>query len=327
MLWLHMGMPKTGTTALQGYLRGNADVLNEIGLRYMETGRRRLEGKRRLAVSHNTIAFHINQTSQSMDQFRAAMTSEYDAHADQTCLVSSEMFYSCDLNRLAEVFAEIPSRSLRITFYCRRYSDFFEAGYKQRAKNGRLPIGGTEYIRHQLDQIRNRPAMFSFSAKLAQIRTAFPGVTVAPLLYERSEMVQGNVVDDFLSRIGTPLEKDRTGGHTSNPSQSRAASEAFGIVTRAIGRKKSRQLRRLVVDDPVMVRRNDVLEPDERAWLDEFLAKEDTAFRQEFFPDRSELFSPKQLGEEDKNFRRDSPEEYEALRKASEIVFRMALES
>ena len=44
MLWLHMGMPKTGTTALQGFLRSNGALLDEIGLRYMEAGRRRLEG-------------------------------------------------------------------------------------------------------------------------------------------------------------------------------------------------------------------------------------------------------------------------------------------
>ncbi|WP_170412226.1 hypothetical protein [Ruegeria atlantica] len=327
MLWLHMGMPKTGTTALQGFLRRNHAVMDEIGLRYMETGRRRLDGGTRLAISHNIVAFHINRSPDPMDPFRSAMTSEYDAHAGQTCVVSSEMFYFCNLNRLAEVFADIPSRELKITFYCRRYSDFFEADYKQRAKAGRLPNGGTDYIRQRLGQIRENPEQLSFSTKLAEIRTAFPGVTVVPLLYERSGMVRGNVVDDFLSRIGTPLGEEVAAGAVSNPSQSRAASEAFGVISRALGRKKSRQLRRVFVDDPVMVRRNDVLEPDERVWLDEFLAAQDTAFHQEFFSDRTELFTPTQLSDEDKMFRRDTAEEYEALRKASEIVFRLALDS
>ncbi|WP_170557900.1 hypothetical protein [Ruegeria atlantica] len=327
MLWLHMGMPKTGTTALQGFLRRNHAVMDEIGLHYMETGRRRLEGSSRLAISHNIVAFHINQSADPMDPFRSDMTTEYDAHADKTCVVSSEMFYGCNLNRLAEVFADIPSRDLTITYYCRRYSDFFEADYKQRAKAGRLAHGGSEYIRQQLDLIRNHPERLSFSAKLAEIRTAFPGVTIAPLLYERSGMVRGNVVDDFLSRIGTPLAEELAGGGVSNPSHSRAASEAFGVVSRALGRKKSRQLRRTFVDDPVMVRRNDVLEPDERAWLDEFLAQQDTAFQHEFFPERPELFAPKKLSDEDKMFRRDTAEEYEALRKASEIVFRLALDN
>ncbi|WP_152563283.1 hypothetical protein [Ruegeria halocynthiae] len=326
MLWLHLGMPKTGSTALQGYVRKNTAALAEVGLRYMETGRSRPERPTRLAISHNIIAFHLNQAKSADDPFREPMFREYQAHSDQTCLVSSEMFYGCDLQKLAQIFTEIPSRDLRITFYCRRYSDFFEADYKQRAKNGRLALGGSTYICDLLDRIKANPEIYSFSAKMMKIRAAFPGVTVVPLMYERAEMVRGHVVDDFMSRIGVNLPEGSPPDQPSNQSQSRAASEAFGVVSRAMGRKQSRQLRRRVIDDPVMVRRHDVLEPQERAWLDDFLAKQDVEFRQEFFSDRKELFSPARLSAEDQMFRRDTPEEYEALRKASEVVFRMALE-
>ncbi len=325
MLWLHIGMPKTGTTALQGFVRTNGGLLDTAGLRYMETGRRRHENSR-LTISHNIIAFHINQTQQPTDAFREAMALEYEAHKDKTCLVSSEMLYSVDLDRLAQIFSDIPARQMRITFYCRRYSDFWEADYKQRAKNGRLPAGGTQYIRARLDEIAENPERLSYSAMLTRIRIAFPGVTVAPFLYDRSVMANGNIVDDFMSRIGVTLPKGSTANLPSNPSQSRAASEAFGILARSIGRQRTRQLRRRVVDDPVMIRRNDVLEPKERLWLDEYLAAQDTDFQQEFFPDRDQLFPPVQLSDADLQFRRDSSEEYEALRLASEIVFRMALE-
>jgi hypothetical protein len=326
MLWLHLGMPKTGTTALQGFVQQNKNLLADAGLHYMETGRRRQEGQGRLAISHNIIAFHMNQTNQPMDSFREAMAVEYEAHRDQTCLVSSEMFYTCDLSKLAQVFAEIPSREVRITYYCRRYSDFLEADYKQRAKNGRFGGSATDYVNKLLDRIKADPDVYSFSARLDRIRQAFPGVTVLPILYDRSQMVQGHVVDDFMSRIGVPLPDGGVVDRPSNQSQSRAASEAFGIVSRALGRKASRRLRRRVVDDPVMIRRFDVLEPKERAWLDEFVASHDVAFQQEFFPDRTRLFDPVELSEDDQKFRRDTPQEYDALRRASEIVFRMALE-
>ncbi len=327
MLWLHLGMPKTGTTALQGFVQQNRALLADVGLRYMETGRRRHEGQGRLAISHNIIAFHMNQTNQPMDMFREAMAVEYEAHRDQACLVSSEMFYNCDLTKLAQVFAEIPSRELRITYYCRRYSDFLEADYKQRAKNGRLGGSATDYVRNLLDRIKADPGIYSFSAKLDRIRQAFPGVAVSPLLYDRSQMVQGNVVDDFMSQIGVSLPDGGVADRPSNPSQSRAASEAFGIVTRALGRQASRRLRRRVVEEPVMIRRFDVLEPDERAWLDEFVARHDMPFQQEFFPERPQLFDPVELSEDDQKFRRDTAQEYDALRRASEIVFRMALEN
>lgn len=327
MLWLHIGMPKTGTTALQSYVRRNKAQLADVGLHYMEAGRRRAEGSDRLAISHNPIAFYINQSNKPMDPFRELMATEYQMYGDQTCLVSSEMYYSCDLTRLAQAFAEIPAREMRITFYCRRYSDFFEADYKQRAKNGRLATIGSAFVRDRLATIKANPDSFSFSAKTQQIRQAFPGVEIVPMLYNRAQMVQGHVVDDFLSRIGVALPDGGAVDRPSNLSQSRAASEAFGIVSRAMGRKQSRQLRRQVASDPVMIRRYDVLEPDERAWLDQYLTTKDVAFQQEFFPDRPGLFDPVELSEEDQKFRRDTPEEYEALRRASEIVFRMALKA
>lgn len=325
MLWLHLGMPKTGTTALQSYLRGHADILSENGLRYLKAGRQRPDTGERPKVSHNMMAFHLNQTAQPLDAFREAIAREYEDHADKACVVSSEMFYTADLARLAQVFAEIPAREMRVVFYCRRYSDFFEADYKQRAKNGRLPADGSGFVRDRLAAIRSNPDGHSYAGAVGRIRAAFPGVAIVPLLYERAELANGNVIDDFLSRLGVAPPPGCPTDLPANPSLSRVASEAFGVVTRAIGRKRSRQLRRQAVNDPVMIRRHDVLEPDERAWLDDFLAEADERFRQEFFPDRKVLFSPVRLGAEDLRFRRDSAEEVAALKQASEIVFRMAL--
>ena len=325
MLWLHLGMPKTGTTALQSFLRNNASALSDTGLRYMEAGRRRPQSNERPKVSHNIMAFQMNQSAQPMDAFREEMGREYETHGDKACLVSSEMFYSADLTRLARVFADIPARELRVLFYCRRYSDFFEADYKQRAKNGRLPPDGSGFIRDRLAQIEADPLRHSYAGAVSRIRDAFPGVAVVPALYDRAELEKNNVIDDFLARLEVSPPEGCSTKLPANPSLSRVASEAFGVVTRAVGRKQSRKLRRQAVSEPVMIRRHDVLEPQERAWLDAHLAKADEGFRAEFFPDRDRLFSPVQLSAEDLRFRRDTAEEVAALKQASEIVFRMAL--
>ncbi|KUJ85741.1 hypothetical protein AVO45_01795 [Ruegeria marisrubri] len=318
-------MPKTGTTALQGFLRGNRRVLPEIGLRYMEAGRRRPDGAGNLPISHNRIVFGMNQRHGNLDEFRKALAEEYAAHRDKTCLVSSEMFYTVDMVRLAEVFADIPADEVKITFYCRRYSDFFEADYKQRAKNGRIQGGATGYVRQRLEEIEAAPERHNFSGRVEQIRAAFPGAAIEPRLYDRRQMRNGNVIDDFFDRMGVAIPDGVSTDMPANPSLSRVASEAFGIVTRAMGKKESRRLRRQAVTGPVMLRRRDVLEADERAWLDDYLAASDAAFANEFFPDRDTLFRPVALSEEERAFRRDSPEEAEAFHRACEIVFRMAL--
>lgn len=325
MLWLHLGMPKTGTTALQSYLRNNASALSDSGLRYMEAGRRRPEGDDRPKVSHNLLAFHMNQSAEPMDKYREAVAREYEAHGSKACLMSSEMFYSADLERLAQLFTEIPAREMRVVFYCRRYSDFFEADYKQRAKNGRLPADGSALIRNRLAKIKAEPHSVSFSGAVSRIRNAFPGVTVVPALYDREEMLNGNIVDDFLNKLGVSRPGGEVASEPANPTLSRAASEAFGVVTRAIGRKRSRQLRRQVPKEPIMFRHHDVLEPEERAWLDTYLTEADEGFRAEFFPDRDTLFKPVWLSPDEVRFRRDAPDEIVAFKQAAEIVFRMAL--
>ncbi len=326
MLWLHLGMPKTGTTALQSYMRTHDSALSDAGLRYMLAGRQRPGSGERAKVSHNMMAFHMNQSSQPMDDFREAMGREYEEHGHKACVVSSEMFFSADLGRLSQVFSEIPARDMRVVFYCRRYSDFFEADYKQRAKNGRLPPDGSGFVRDRLARIRDNPHQHSYAGAVGRMRAAFPGVAVVPLLYDRAEMANGNVIDDFLARVGVTPPRGCSTELPANPSLSRVASEAFGIVTRALGRKRSRQLRRQAVSDPVMFRRNDVLEPQERAWLDSFLTEADDGFRREFFPDRAAMFAPRTLDADDLRFRRDSPDQVAALKQASEIVFRMTLD-
>ena len=44
-LILHIGSPKTGTTAIQGYLKGNVDALRSVGVNFVTAGRQN--------ISHN----------------------------------------------------------------------------------------------------------------------------------------------------------------------------------------------------------------------------------------------------------------------------------
>ena len=94
MIYLHIGMPKTGTTALQNFLRAHSDALSETGVHYMQAGRRRADGKGNMPISHNPIVFDIAQGGPNQSATQADFTAEYAANADKVCLVSSEMLYT-----------------------------------------------------------------------------------------------------------------------------------------------------------------------------------------------------------------------------------------
>ncbi len=327
MIYLHIGMPKTGTTALQNFLRTHSDALSDTGLHYMEAGRRRADGKGNLPISHNPIVFDIAQGGPNQSAMQADMAAEYAANKDKVCLVSSEMLYTAKPEDYAPLLSEIPPEDICVTFFCRRYDGFFEADYKQRAKNGKITQGTTAFVQQRLADIHAEPQRFNFSGVVANLRAAFPKARIVPRLYDRSTLVNGNVIDDFFDLVGAevPIDVDTQG--QSNPSLSRAGSDAFGVLTRLIGKKNVRRLRRDLPAHPVMQRKNDVLEPQERDALVQVLADSDVAFHKEFFADRAVLFEPTELSETDLNFRRDSAEENVALQQACEVVFGAALDT
>lgn len=325
MLCLHIGMPKTGTTALQAHLRAHEGALSEAGLHYMRAGRERPGTGGKTLISHNQIVFDLKRGHDTVAKMGADIAAEYAAHAGKTCVISSEMLYSVPPEAMAALLAGVPADEVTIAFFCRSYDSFVEADYKQRAKNGRIAGGATGFVTGRLEAVRAEAARFGFGARVSALRRAFPRAAISPMLYDRARLRNGNVVDEFIATVGAGAPEGAA-PEGSNQSLSRVGSEAFGIVSRALDRKQSRRLRRIVPEEPVMLRRNDVLEPAERLELSELMNAVDAGFRDEFFPDRDILFPPASLTDEEKTFRRDDPKEAEDFAEACEIVFRLALQ-
>ena len=121
MIYLHIGMPKTGTTALQNFLRVNSGGLSDLGLHYMAAGRSRPGGKGNLPISHNRIVFDIAQGGPMQETIRADIAAEYTSNSADVCLVSSEMLYTANPANYAPLFSEVAPKNMCITFFCRSY--------------------------------------------------------------------------------------------------------------------------------------------------------------------------------------------------------------
>lgn len=327
MLWLHIGMPKTGTTAVQKFLSKNYAELRSAGLNYMVAGRKRPDGPGRVASSHNQIGFDLTKGGPNAVNYRNAINTEYAENEGATCIVSSEVFFSTRHKELAALYQDIPSKEKRILLYCRRYDDYFEAEYKQHSKNGKVKTGATQHIKARLAAMKENPERFNFSGRVSSISEAFTDVEIVPVIYDRKSLVNGNLVDDLLERVGAKCPSGLSTEINSNPSLSRIASEAFGIVSDVMGRHNSRRLRRLVDEEPALQRKHDVLEIDERNFVNEVLAKSDEEFRKKFFPERSSLFSERTPTDVMKSYRRDTPQDVEDMKAAMSQIFKLALET
>lgn len=300
MLWIHIGMPKTGTTALQGYLHSNAAFLAKHDIRYMATGRDRGTGRVRL-ICQNAMAIAMSRGWAGAPT-PEAFVQEYQTHEGQHCILSSEMFFGRDLSPLYDRYLAAIPAPVKFVVYIRRFDDFIEADYKQRAKNGMRTGGVDAFVANRLTQIESDPDYMNFSTIFDRIRAQVPDAEIVPRLYLREEMAGNDVISDFLSLMDVPVNEVVLPKGAANKSLSRVASEALGRFDNGAGfdKKARRQLGRELQQsgDPRLFGRDDVLNPDERKRVNDTLETRNAAFRAAYFPDRARLF-PSRTGTED----------------------------
>lgn len=328
MLWIHIGMPKTGTTALQGWLHANPDLLAHHGVRYLVSGRDRGTG-RALLICHNAMAVAMTRAWQGTPEAEAeAMAAECREHSGGHTILSSEMFFGRDLAPLQARYLSRIEEPVRVVAYLRRLDDFLEADYKQRAKNA-LPTGGVGgYVAGRLKQIAADPDYMNFEIEFERIRAQLPGAEIVPRLYSREEMAGGNIITDFLSLFGVPSEEVTLPERASNRSLSRVASEALGLFDDKAGydKKARRRLGRAlqVSGDARLFASGDVFTAEERAEVNSAFEARNAGFRAAYFPERERLFPPAETGDARG---RGHPDELAEFQHAVRMILRLARES
>lgn len=216
MIVIHIGSPKTGTTALQGVLKSNGRALASAGIRYVATGRSN--------ISHNSMVQPLMR-GKGADIVKE-LRGEIGASPGRVSVLSSEMFFQPGMAaRLADAVGPL-SEEVRIVGYIRRPDAYAEAMYKQKVKNGRIAPDPEQFLKDWHRNLRYMPTLSAW-------RDAFDAHSLHIRPFQRSHFPQGDVVADFVRHLGDlepgDLERANT---TSNKSLSRAVSEGLGRVNR-----------------------------------------------------------------------------------------------
>jgi hypothetical protein len=129
-LFLHIGTPKTGTSALQWFFFQNRDLLKKVGITYPEFGI--------VDDCHHRIgaSFHHPDVRPSYIQYKDMLTLEEYADMikaiDGDVLISSELIAHGDL--ASKLRAAIGDIDIRVIVYLRRQDSFLESWYNQEVK-------------------------------------------------------------------------------------------------------------------------------------------------------------------------------------------------
>jgi hypothetical protein len=209
-LFLHIGLGKTGTSALQSFFAQNHERLSSQGIWYPQTGREGLEAHHRIATAARPGGGTGFDTTISWAAYIEQLRAELAQRTEPTVLLSSEVFSGRMtwrlLHDLKQLFSEI-----QVVAYLRRQDILIASNYNQWVK--------TENLRLGLDDLRMLP--FDFEAMLEpwkKLLAGHPGgVLVRP--YERSRLWCGSIVDDFMYEVlGLEIDESyhRPLGHGGN---------------------------------------------------------------------------------------------------------------
>lgn len=218
-LWIHIGLPKTGSSALESAFQRSRSGLRAHGLDYPEVGEYG-GGHVHLAwplLSEARKAKADVLTKAGADEARELWTTLGEDVRTRGCprvLVSSEYFSEVDPALLAD-FAHVVSDDVRILVYLRRQDDLIESGYLQQVKAGLTgePFRFGGYVE-----------AYDYAIQLERWAAAFGPDSVVARVYDRAAAERG-IVQDVCQVLGLEVGAvvDPTG--TVNPSTHPAAVE------------------------------------------------------------------------------------------------------
>lgn len=242
-LTIHIGMNKTGTTALQKALWYNRMALERAGLLYPKTGLgTRAAGR---GLHYRLSAAFLNRDPKAAKMI-ASLNAEIDASWARHAIVSSEFFV--ELRDLAPLARALQGRKVRILVYLRRHDHWVSSLFSQGVKSQAAPPWGPSvdaFIRHIR---RNVSHYYVYSQLLDRWAEAFGHDAMDVRVYG------SDIITDALTGFGLDLEslpELNVPATRENSSPSRRQLAAIDHVQRAPypDHVKSTLVRRILAAD------------------------------------------------------------------------------
>ena len=191
-LWLHIGSPKTGSSALQIFLQKNQSILGENGFQYV-TPRKNMASSNQLAAAIRGRR-GLNPSDVAKKIFR-----RFEQNSQSDFILSSEELFLSPAKSLRNVLAPHIDRGvleINIVLYLRRQDLFMESFFSQRRKTGLFSGDISEFVE------RFRTRELDYEALLEEWQVAFPEAVIHLRRFERERLKNGDIIDDFLDVIG-----------------------------------------------------------------------------------------------------------------------------
>lgn len=226
---LHIGADKCGSTAIQKTLYHNAEKLRERKIAY-------LAGE--FILAHDGTICRMEGSQRVIDGGKLRERLEIASSRNSEVLIFSfEGFHTVSQQSLREVREILGEHEVQIVYYIREQADYVNSALLQRAKTKYEAENALRVHRGEWDGFLGH----NYAGILWTWRQAFPGSEISVRVFDREELVGGDVVMDFFDCIGVAmdgLKVDESVVNTSITLETAVALEtmaALGLVEKDRG--------------------------------------------------------------------------------------------
>ena len=190
-VFLHIGMHKTGTTALQIFLfKNEAKILN---YHYPSVGR---PSRASIRYGHHDLPWSLlNRVEPAPDvMWRQLLNEIKSAHAENIVL-SSEEFDGLRSVQIGEMRRYLSDLDVKVIVYLRRQDEFVQASYSTTVRKGKTVLPFDAYLKRIMGKL-------DYYKLLMRWADDFGKENVCVRVYSKERLVEGDTIKDFCSQIG-----------------------------------------------------------------------------------------------------------------------------
>ncbi len=196
---LHVGFPKTGTSAIQACLRANQVRLAKCGYYYPRTGLTKLSGH-----AHLFYAIRRKQLNDPyLDRLFDTLREELSQTRCRDIIISSEYFFSLDRAEIAELLEQFADFKVRMIVYLRRIDERLESGYVQVVRDSEQRF--SRNIWDYYDYLQKHPQRVDYRFFCDQWCDLLGRENLTVRAFDR-RVIKNSIVEDFLAIFGIALD-------------------------------------------------------------------------------------------------------------------------
>jgi hypothetical protein len=204
-IFFHIGVHKTGTTALQMFLQNSYSDLKQRGILFPQSGRVN-------DSNHSHIAWEFSKKPGYDPQLGGidAVLDEIFSSECPVSIISGEDFEFLSIEQISEFHSKVQGKAdIKVIVYLRRQDEVIQSEYSEWAKRGLIDMNFNWLCKYFSIHPR-----FFYHNLLKNWSVHFEKTNIIARIYHKKKLLNGDIIDDFFSAIG--LESKIIGLDRSN---------------------------------------------------------------------------------------------------------------